>query len=259
MNVSTYVITGGTTGIGAAVRKLLQGQGHEVFNIDYKGGDYLADLSTVEGRQGAIDEVFRRYPDGIDVLICNAGVGPTAPPKTIFALNFFASVQLAEELRPLLKKKHGNCVITSSNSITNMTVRMDWVDMLSNVMDEDRILELADDIPRNQTPSCYSSSKHALARWVRRISPSWAVDGLRINSVAPGNTTTPMTQGMTDAQMEAALLIPIPTRYGRREFLDAQEIANGIVFLASPLASGINGVILFVDGGIDALLRSEQI
>ena len=188
MNVSTYVITGGTTGIGAAVRKLLQGQGHEVFNIDYKGGDYLADLSTVEGRQGAIDEVFRRYPDGIDVLICNAGVGPTAPPKTIFALNFFASVQLAEELRPLLKKKHGNCVITSSNSITNMTVRPDWVDMLSNVMDEERVMEFAEDIPRNLTPSCYSSSKRALARWVRRISPSWAVDGLRINSVAPGNT-----------------------------------------------------------------------
>ena len=37
--VSTYVITGGTTGIGAAVRKTLLDQGHEVFNIDYKGGD----------------------------------------------------------------------------------------------------------------------------------------------------------------------------------------------------------------------------
>jgi hypothetical protein len=56
-----------------------------------------------------------------------------------------------------------------------------------------------------------------------------------------------MTQNMTDAQMESALLIPIPTRYGRKEFLDAEEIANGI-----------NGVILFVDGGIDALLRSER-
>ena len=97
-----------------------------------------------------------------------------------------------------------------------------------------------------------------MARWVRRVSPAWAVDGLRINAVAPGNTTTPMTQGMTEKQMEAALLIPIPTRYGRKEFLDASEIANGIVFLASPLASGINGVILFVDGGIDALLRSER-
>ena len=257
--MSTYVITGGTTGIGAAVREQLQAQGHEVFNIDFKGGDYLADLSTKEGRQGAVRAVFEKYPDGFDVLICNAGVGPTAPPKIIFALNFFASVQLAEGLRPLLKKKHGNCVITSSNSITNMTVRMDWVDMLSDVMDEDRILEFADTIPRNLTPSCYSSSKRALARWVRRISPSWAVDGLRINSVAPGNTTTPMTQGMTEAQMDAALLIPIPTRYGTRTFLEAKEIANGIIFLASPMASGINGVILFVDGGIDALLRSEQV
>ena len=257
--MAVYVITGGTTGIGAATRKKLLSQGHEVFNIDYKGGDYVANLITEEGRKGAVAEVYRRYPDGIDVLICNAGVGPTAPPETIFSLNFFASVYMAEELRPLLKKRGGNCVVTSSNSITNMTVRMDWVDMLSNVMDEERIKEVAIDIPDEQRPSCYSSSKRALARWVRRVSASWAVDGLRINSVAPGNTTTPMTQGMTGAQMEAALLIPIPTRYGRREFLDADEIANGIIFLSSPMASGINGVILFIDGGIDALLRSEQI
>ena len=80
-------------------------------------------------------------------------------------------------------------------------------------MDEERILEFVKDIPRTQAASCYSSSKHALARWVRRVSPSWAVDGLRINSVAPGNTTTPMTQNMTDAQMDAALLIPIPVSY----------------------------------------------
>lgn len=252
------VITGGSTGIGAETRALLLEQGHEVFNIDYKGGDYVADLSVKEGREGAVKAVYEKYPDGIDVLICNAGVGPTAPPKAIFALNFFASVYLAEQLRPLLKKKRGNCVITSSNSITNMTVRMDLVDLLSNVMDEDRALEYAETIPREMTPSCYSSSKHALARWVRRISASWAVDGLRINSVAPGNTTTPMTKGMTEAQRDAALLIPIPTRYGTREFLDAKEIANSIVFLASPMASGINGVILFVDGGIDALLRSER-
>lgn len=253
------VITGGTTGIGAAVRERLTEQGHEVFNIDFKGGDYLADLSAPEGRKGAIDAVFERYPDGIDVLICNAGVGPTAPPEMIFSLNFYASVQMAEGLRPLLKKKGGNCVVTSSNSITNMTVRMDLVDMLSNVMDEERTREIAREMTKADAASCYSSSKHALARWVRRVSPSWAVDGLRINSVAPGNTTTPMTQNMTDAQMEAALLIPIPTRYGRKEFLDAGEIANGIVFLSSPQASGINGVILFIDGGIDALLRSEQI
>lgn len=256
--MSIYVMTGGTTGIGAATRETLQKQGHEVLNIDYKGGDILADLSTKEGRREAIAKVKERYPDGIDAMICNAGVGPTAPPKMIFALNFFAAAEMAEGMRPLLLKKGGNCVVTSSNSITNQTVRSDWVDMLSNVMDEDRVMEYAEKIPKDKTPSCYSSSKHALARWVRRVSPAWAVDGLRINAVAPGNTTTPMTKNMTPAQMDAALLIPIPTRYGRKEFLDAQEIANGIVFLSSPMASGINGIILFVDGGIDALLRSER-
>lgn len=67
-----------------------------------------------------------------------------------------------------------------------------------------------------------------------------------------------MTRGLTEQQRDAVLLIPIPTRYGTREFLDAEEIANSITFLASPRASGINGVVLFVDGGIDALMRSER-
>lgn len=256
--MSVYVITGGTTGIGAAVRATLLGKGEEVFNIDLKEGDCLADLSKKEDRRKAIEAVTKRYPNGIDGLFCNAGVGPGAPPRLIFCLNYFAGIEIAEGLRPLLKKKHGSCVMTSSNSITNHTVRCDWVDMMSNVMDEGRILEMAKDIPAAMGAAAYSSSKHALARWVRRVSPAWAVDGLRINAVAPGNTTTPMTKGMTEAQMDAALLIPIPTRYGRKEFLDAQEIANGMLFLASPLASGINGIILFVDGGIDALLRSER-
>lgn len=256
--MGTYVITGGTTGIGLVTKKLLLEQGHTVYNVDYKGGDYCADLSNEKGRRSAIDAIHMNFPDGIDGIICNAGVGPTQPAESIIALNFFGAVGMAEGVRDLLKKKNGCCVVTSSNSITNQTVRPDWVDMISNVMDEERVLEFARTIPAEQRASVYSSSKHALARWVRRVSPSWAVDGLRINSVAPGNTSTPMTRGLTDEQLDKALLIPIPTRYGKREFLDAEEIAHAILFLASPKASGINGVILFADGGIDALLRSEH-
>ena len=72
-----YVVTGGTTGIGAEVCRMLMGEGHEVFNIDYKDGDFQADLSTDEGVNDAIQAVKKKYPDGIDGLISNAGVGPT--------------------------------------------------------------------------------------------------------------------------------------------------------------------------------------
>lgn len=256
--MGVYVITGGATGIGAETRRLLLEEGHEVFNIDYKGGDLEADLSTDEGVSSAIRAVEEQYPDGIDGLISNAGVGPTASPEKIFSLNFYAGVYIAEGLRHLLMKRRGCCVMTCSNSITNSSVRMDWVELLTNLRNRERGMDLARMIPQAQTASAYSSSKCALARWVRRVSPSWAVDGLRINAVAPGNTTTPMTRGLTEQQRDAALLIPIPTRYGTREFLDAEEIANSITFLASPKASGINGVVLFVDGGIDALMRSER-
>lgn len=257
--MGTYVLTGASSGIGARTKEGLLKLGHQVVNIDYANGDIQADLTKDSDRQKAIDEVFALYPDGIDGVICNAGVGPTAKPEVIFALNYFAAVRIAEGLRPLLKKKKGSCVVTSSNSITQSTVRKDWVDTLTNVADEERVLEFAREIPQESAHSCYSSSKYALSRWVRRVSGSWAVDGLRINAVAPGNTTTPMTANLTAQQMEAALLIPIPTRYGKKEFLDAEEIANGIIFLSSKQASGINGVILFIDGGIDALMHSERI
>ena len=139
-----------------------------------------------------------------------------------------------------------------------MTVRPDWVDMLSNNMDEEKAAEISEAIPPQLAASVYSSSKAALARWVRRISPSWATDSLRINAVAPGNIATPMTDAMTPQQRAGALLIPIPTRYHTKEFQEPQEVANVIAFLSSPLSSGMNGSIVFVDGGIDALLRSER-
>ncbi len=90
--------------------------------------------------------------------------------------------------------------MTASNSITFPYVRQDWVDMLTNIHDEDSFTQIAQGIPPQAGPACYSTSKHALTRWMRRVSPSWAVEGTRINAVAPGNTTTPMTQNMTPEQ-----------------------------------------------------------
>lgn len=254
-----FVITGASSGIGKAAKAILEDKGHTVCNIDYQGGDITADLSQPQERKKAVEEVEKRYPDGIDGLICNAGVGPSVPADKMWAINFFAPIAIAAGLKSSLMKKKGACVVTCSNTVTNdMVVREDWVEMLVNTLDEERVMEYAKTIPVQYAPQCYSSGKNALARWIRRNAGTWGVDGVRINGIAPGNTNTPMTEGMTEKQWEAALLIPIPTRYGKKEFLDAEEIANVMVFLVLPESRGMLGSIVFVDGGIDALLRTER-
>ena len=107
--------------------------------------------------------------------------------------------------------------------------------------------------------SIYVATKYALARWVRRHSASFAANGVRINAVAPGNVNTAMTATMSTNAKMALNALPIPTKYGQETLMDPEEIASVIVFLASPASCGVNGNIMFVDGGTDALLNTEKV
>lgn len=106
--------------------------------------------------------------------------------------------------------------------------------------------------------SLYVSTKYALARWIRRVSATWAANGVRINAVAPGNVHTAMTATMSTTAKMALNALPIPTKYGQECLMAPEEIAEVMVFLASNSARGVNGNIMFVDGGTDALLNSER-
>ena len=94
--------------------------------------------------------------------------------------------------------------------------------------------------------AAYTASKGAVAALTRSLAIDWAEAGVRVNAVAPGFTLTPMTQDFFDNKtFVAAATKRIPL--GR--VLQPEEIAGAIVFLASPLASAITGVVLPVDGG----------
>jgi meso-butanediol dehydrogenase / (S,S)-butanediol dehydrogenase / diacetyl reductase len=85
-----------------------------------------------------------------------------------------------------------------------------------------------------------------VAALTRSLAIDWAGHGVRVNAVAPGFTVTPMTEAFFENETFArAATGRIPL--GR--LLQADEIAGAIVFLASPLASAITGVVLPVDGG----------
>ena len=223
----------------------------------------LADGTPLLGKMMA----FAQYPDGIDGLCCNAGVsGACGNLKLMISLNYFGATNLAHGLFDLLKKKGGSCVVTSSNTISQGAARMDLVDMLNysqtKPVNEERILNIIEKFDESSLAvgnSIYVTTKYALARWARRVSASWAANGVRINTVAPGNVSTPMTATMSENAKAALAALPIPINYGTDTLMDPEDIANVIAFLVSPLAHGINGNVLFVDGGTDALLNSEKV
>ena len=202
-------------------------------------------------------------PDGLDGMICNAGVsGACGNLGLIISLNYFGTVAVANGVYDLLKKKHGSCVVTVSNTISQGAGRKDIVDLLNNIGDEKRVLSLVSSMDSTNLSvgnSLYVSTKYALARWVRRVSATWAANGVRINAVAPGNVHTAMTATMSTTAKMALNALPIPTKYGQECLMAPEEIAEVMVFLASDSARGINGNIMFVDGGTDALLNTEKV
>ncbi|MEG0217647.1 MAG: SDR family oxidoreductase [Raoultibacter sp.] len=255
-----YAITGASSGIGARTAEILKERGHIVVNIDLRGGDINANLASKEGRASALEELHHLYPEGIDAMICNAGVsGDNASIPLIISLNYFGATEMARGAFDLLEKKGGSCVVISSNSIAQGGARMDVVGMLNNHPDEDRILELVKDYDPKVSHTFYAATKYAIAQWARRMSADWGARGVRINAIAPGNVRTAMTEGLTPAHMVAVEALPVPINYGHDPLMDPVQIANVIAFIASPEASGINGVVAFVDGGTDALLHSEKV
>jgi NAD(P)-dependent dehydrogenase (short-subunit alcohol dehydrogenase family) len=256
-----YAVTGGSSGIGAKTVEYLRAQGHLVYNIDVNNGDISANLASPEGRQAVIDRLHALCTEGMDGLVCCAGVSNACGNlKLIISLNYFGTKDLAEGVFDLLKMRKGACVVVASNTISQGAARMDVVNLLNNQSDEQRLLALMENLdPKQNAHAMYVATKYALARWMRRLSAYWASQGVRINAIAPGNVETAMTAKLTPQERVAVMALPIPTLYGQDKLMDPADIASSIVFLVSQQAHGVNGIILFCDGGTDALLNTEKV
>ncbi|MDO8861459.1 SDR family oxidoreductase [Haliea sp. E1-2-M8] len=248
-----YAMTGGATGIGAALRQQLQRAGHEVISIDIQEGDIIADLSTSSGRDSALAAVRARAADGLDGFIACAGLPPVAASRTIAAVNYFGAVDLATGLQDLLGKRRGTVLLVSSNSAP-MTETSHPLVQAFLAGDEAAALAVAE---AEQGQTVYSGSKCALVLWMRRNVVAWAKAGVRVNAVAPGITLTPLTEQVFkdpqfgDAMREFSASVP----WG--EAAQPDQIANVMRFMLSDEADFVCGSVFFVDGGSDAMLRSD--
>lgn len=250
-----YAMTGGATGIGAAVKEQLRGDGHTVIVVDLKDADIIADLATTEGRQAAIDGFKAAASEGLDGFVPCAGLGPSVSPCSLITrVNYFGAVATIEGVKDLVAKKKGVIVPISSNSASMQGLNQDYISLLLDG-NEVAASELIDTLDSH---NAYAGSKCALTRWMRRNSTAYAAEGVRMNAVAPGFTQTPMTDKvLADEQLGAVIKefnesIPVG-RSGQ-----PADIANVICFLLSPEATFICGSVFFVDGGHDAMLRPDQ-
>ena len=102
---------------------------------------------------------------------------------------------------------------------------------------------------REMKQAHYNSSKAAVAHLSRSLATEWADRGVRVNSVSPGFTLTPMNLRAEVADMRDAISRKIPL--GR--FAVPEEIVAPILFLLSPSASYCTATDIVVDGGYTAL------
>jgi NAD(P)-dependent dehydrogenase (short-subunit alcohol dehydrogenase family) len=250
--MGTIAITGSAGGIGLATRARLEKAGHRVIGIDVRDAEIIADLATPAGRDAMVAGVTDASGGSLDGVVAGAGIQSDDGARVI-SINYFGAWATLDGLRPLLARgtNPAAVAISSNSTTTTMTTVVDEAVDACMAGDE----ELARTVIRDGF-ECYPTAKLALARWVRRNAPTanWIGQGIRLNAIAPGPIATPMTEPITDYVLSIPDHYPVPiNRLGT-----ADEVAAVIDFLLSPDASYVVGSLLFVDGGGDAIARSDD-
>ncbi len=112
-----------------------------------------------------------------------------------------------------------------------------------------RIVNMASATSRNTYPHAapYVTSKFAVAGLTRTVAVDYADRDIRINAICPGNVATPLVVSLVED------LSVLATRHAIKRLGTPEEVANGVMFLASDLSSFSTGSLLEVDGGWNAI------
>lgn len=247
------VISGAASGIGACVKTRLEAQGYNVIGIDLASETVCADLSVKSGRADAIAKTLELCGGKIDRLVLAAGLGGHLDNGALVArVNYFGAIELLDGFKDALAAQEGRCVVISSNSAQMRDVSNTPAVLAMLEGDEDAMVEAIGDSHAAMT---YGASKHAVARAVRRRAAEWGAAGITLNAIAPGQTETPMYRGAADHPVIGKSVDMIPL--AKKRVATPDEMAGVIEFMLSDAAEYMQGSIIYVDGGTDAILRPD--
>ncbi len=229
---ASVLVTGGATGIGAAIVATAQGLGARVGVVDLSpapGADVSveADVSVPEEAAAAVAEVGDRL-GGLQVLVTNAGIAPvgrfdtTTPTewRRTMAVNLDGAFHCAQAALPLLRAAPDPAVVTMASIAGRSFSRTASV--------------------------AYAASKGGVVALTRQMAHELASERIRVNCVCPGLVDTEIITRNTTPDQLADLVAGIPL--GR--MAAPAEVAAVVCFLASSAAGYLTGAVIDVNGGL---------
>jgi NAD(P)-dependent dehydrogenase (short-subunit alcohol dehydrogenase family) len=206
-----------------------------VTEIQASGGQAMAavgDISDPAVVKDLVAKVISAY-GGVDVLVNNAGIMDSMGANDEVALeewdrvlriNLTAPFLLSREVIPLMLAKGKGAIVNTTSEAG---------------------------LRGSAAGAAYTASKHGLIGLTKSSAVMYRKRGIRVNAVAPGGTKTNIQVNQVAEWQGPATVGAYMGNLGK--FAEAQEVGNVIVFLASDLASDINGAILPVDDGWSAI------
>lgn len=235
------LVTGGASGIGSVIAQQLASQGARVVVLDRDVSAVSAERSPVQADvtddaqvQAAVAQAAQTL-DGLDILINNAGIGSQGTVADnnddewhrVYDVNVVGMVRVTRAALPYLRKSGAaaivnTCSIAATIGLPNRAV--------------------------------YSATKGAVLALTRAMAADHLAEGIRVNCVAPGTADTPwIGRLMQAADDPVAARAALEARQPHGRLVSAQEVADAVLYLASPRSGSTYGQVLSVDAGIGAL------
>lgn len=250
-------ITGAATGIGASVAKKMKSLGHELIAYDLHEPDSNSvdqwlqiDLSDPASISNALESTTGTF----DVLINNAGLPPKKDnAELVLQVNFLGFRDFLTGMTDKLNA-NGAIVNTASRAGAMWRENIEQVKSLLAVTSQKQLRQFIKEYKIDDVRA-YNLSKEAVIVYTATQTEKMLQSGVRMNSVSPAAVSTDILDDFMQAFGDK--VAKNIARVGRAG--TAEEVAEVIVFLASPESRWLKGIDVVVDGGMGALLLSDQL